>query len=826
MLSRDGGLAGAGVLVSAGGSGLYVLTCAHVVTAAGCAAPDSRGSEATHLVVDLPGRGWSAKARLMWRSWSPPPPLDEPPPGQDLAGCGDFAALALPDDRPALPHDCGPLLLAPCGIPDGQRVQIIGYPQGTPGGIVATGQLSGTGGPCPRWVQIDGVRTTGVAVERGFSGAAVWDPGRGRVVGLITAAHTDQASKTAWMLPIEAAARYWPPLREALSTPELEGSQPSSEEGELRLADALLQVPRSEYDPGRDPQPTGGAPGRRSVDQGGGRQGDWQGGGRQGDRQGGWQGDRQDDERAGWPSAPPAPPAYPPPNAHSARPAPFTHGPGPAVPKYLVDAVIAVECLQDHTTLRRLLHRFGVASRAPFDRARNVSPRGLVAQLIDELSLRPEGLAPLVEILEVRDGGTPAIRRLKVAVAVWQVPLFDREQWDDLFQLLDEVRVPDLHHRYSDFLQDLGHRVAPRHCAEPWSVFLHAATLNSRPEESLPCFQVLRQLLAPGAEGKNRRTLVEWAHANDTAVQQEFVPPTDVEPAQTQIQAPAQAREVWCPEDYLIIRLRPLLDAEPGRDTLLSHWWRVHPGEQLRGFDRRIGLRQAEQEVRALIRQAESDWAYTLRSDLALEFVLPRDLLDLCVERWGKAPFQGVEGLLGEDHQVVLRSLERINRRDLHRYWARRWDAFAGGRAGRVHWFPEDGRSHLLSDPPPAVVVLSGPPGSNRSRSVRSTQGERPEPDELSEALRVGVPVILWDRRGERDPGFRRALRALLAEHDPRGLPHLVKALRTSADATDAEEYFSVGRHVALLWDDPERMPVAHTGSAAGTPPTPGEEGL
>ncbi|MFF0741313.1 trypsin-like peptidase domain-containing protein [Streptomyces sp. NPDC004111] len=1023
-MSRDGSLAGAGVLVSAGGSRLYVLTCAHVVTAAGGTAPGGPGRGAADVVVDLPGRGWSTKARLLRRSWAPPPPLGEPPPGQDLAGCGDFAALALPDDRPPLPPDCGPLPLAPCGTPDGQRVQIIGYPQGAPGGVVATGQLSGAGGPCPRWVQLDGVRTTGAAVERGFSGAAVWDPERRRVVGLITAAHTRQTSKTAWMLPVEAATRYWPPLGDWLEPARPDGAdlhgrdqhgpdaaerhpreryspdpdphgpdrhgadlhgpgglhgrdqhgpdgadlhgrdphapdpyapspraatasaagprasaaplcQPPPPAAQFRLAEALLQVPQIEYDSGRGLRmalpaavrrnvrnhdfprqqvqalvaacldhrdgcpalraavtelggdtvsthralsvldrmccragPRGTGPGQRAA--GAAETGALREARPDEDPPGGW-----------WPATRPEPTGHRPgPTGH--RPGPEGL-PGPAVPKYLVDVVAAVDCLQDRTALRRLLHRFGVA---PFERTADAAARELVGRLVEELCERPDGLVPLVEMLEVRDGNTPAVRRLKLAVAVRQVDLFDREQWDEVLGLLDEVRIGDLHRRYSEFLQDLGHRVAPRHCTEPWSVFLHAATLNSRPGDSLPCFRVLRDLLAAGAEGKYRRGIAEWAHANDPAVRQRFVPLTNADPdpaphtrpdpavhpasagqgdpavhpdppahpasaphpaphpdpaahprpdphtesaprAARTPKAPAPApppREVWRPEDYLIIRLRPLLDSEPGLDTLLSHWWRVHPGEQLRGSDRRIGLRQAEAEVRALLRNAESDWAYSVRAELALEFVLPRDLLDLCVERWGKAPFQGVEGLLGEDHQVVLRSLERINRRDLHRYWARRWDAFAGGRAGRVHWFPEDGRSHLLSDPPPAVVVLSGPPGGHRHRSVRSGQGERPELDELSEALRVGVPVILWDRRGERDPEFRRALRALLAEHDPRGLPHLVKALRTSADATDAEEYFSVGRHVALLWDDPERMPVAHTGSAAVPPPTPGEE--
>jgi hypothetical protein len=79
----------------------------------------------------------------------------------------------------------------------------------------------------------------------------------------------------------------------------------------------------------------------------------------------------------------------------------------------------------------------------------------------------------------------------------------------------------------------------------------------------------------------------------------------------------------------------------------------------------------------------------------------------------------------------------------------------------------------------------------------------------LGEALRAGVPVVLWDRRGSSDPAFRTALHDLLDRHDPRGLPGVVRALRIASSDRDAEAETVVGRHVALLWDDPDRMPVA-----------------
>jgi hypothetical protein len=482
------------------------------------------------------------------------------------------------------------------------------------------------------------------------------------------------------------------------------------------------------------------------------------------------------------------------------------------LPRYLVDVADDVCALLDPLAFGHMVRRFGPRSRAAVDSTVPMSRRALLVQLMEEMCHRPDGLAPLVRHLEVREGNTTAIQRLKVAVAAWEVELFDAEDWNDVFTLLEDVRVPDLRRWYAQFLGGRGRPGPPAHCTEPWSVFLHAATLNARPGESLPCFQLLRQLVLAG-DGRNF-ALADWADAHDT-----LPAPRDPE-EERHGQAPApHPGDVWNPTSYLVLRLRPLLDSDSRTEVLLSHWWRTHPGQQQRGADRRMPLEHAERAVRQLIHRAESDWAY-LKTDIAIEFVLPRALLDLRVERWRKAAFQGVGGVLGEDHHVVLRSLDRHDRRDLHGRWGSRWRAFTEGKAGRVHWFPEDGRAHLLSEPPPAVVVLSEAPGS----AWRDGTARR-RTDELGEALRAGVPIVLWDRRGHADPAFRAELRSLLERHDARGLPGVVRALRIAAADRDAEANAVVGPHVALLWDDPDRMPVASPGSGHDTARTVVEEG-
>ncbi|MGK5733329.1 effector-associated domain 2-containing protein [Streptomyces sp. URMC 124] len=281
VLSPAGGVWGAGFLVapgiagedagrSSGSASLHVMTCAHVVT-------DLVGGPSRELAVDFPGRNWSASARPLPDGWSPPPPLGrtpggpapsgDPPPDADAGAGADLAILALAPGHPRLPRDCGPLRLAPCGRPDGRTVSVIGYPHHAPAGLIATARLTGGGGPCPDWLQLDALRTTGAVVEHGFSGAAVWDPDRARVIGIITAAHTDRAVKAAWMLPVEAAVHLWPPLAGAVS--RRPGSPhrctPPPPEQRYELAEALLDVPEIGYDSGRSLRAGLPPPLRRAV---------------------------------------------------------------------------------------------------------------------------------------------------------------------------------------------------------------------------------------------------------------------------------------------------------------------------------------------------------------------------------------------------------------------------------------------------------------------------------------------------------------------------------------------------------------------------------
>ena len=79
--------------------------------------------------------------------------------------------------------------------------------------------------------------------------------------------------------------------------------------------------------------------------------------------------------------------------------------------------------------------------------------------------------------------------------------------------------------------------------------------------------------------------------------------------------------------------------------------------------------------------------------------------------------------------------------------------------------------------------------------------------DELRSALNAGVPVILWDRRTPLGPEAA-SLLAGTVQGSPTELPHRIRALRAEvARLPAAERHRHHGRHLALLWDDPDRNP-------------------
>ncbi|MEI5102283.1 trypsin-like peptidase domain-containing protein [Streptomyces sp. PmtG] len=254
VLTPTGALRGAGILVMPG----LVLTCAHVVAGA-LRVRAGLDPPAGAVRLDVGGRPDAARgeATVVPGGWFPGP-LDGVP-------GGDLAVLTT-GWRP--PDDIGCAPLGPCGAPDQREVSVYGHPARAPDGLWSRAGLVGRGGPHRDWVQLEGLGSATAWIEPGFSGAGVWDPATGRVVGMLTAALGDKGVKAAWMLPMEAAARLWPPLAPSVRdgrprgpAPGARGPEaardipvpapaPPTDRQQFALADALLKVPQIEDDGG------------------------------------------------------------------------------------------------------------------------------------------------------------------------------------------------------------------------------------------------------------------------------------------------------------------------------------------------------------------------------------------------------------------------------------------------------------------------------------------------------------------------------------------------------------------------------------------------
>jgi WD40 repeat protein len=190
------GVVGAGFLVDR----RHVVTCAHVIAdALGQAMSDERPDMAVQVDFPEVPKVGGILATVLLDGWLP----------ISTNQSGDVAVLEL---QAEVPED---VIIAPLRQPPsvrGHPFRTYGFPRGVDLGVWAEGRLSGPGGPRGEWIQLEGVRITGRRVERGFSGAAVYDDLTGGVVGMIVADDKIAEAKVAWMIPIQVLVMAWPPL--------------------------------------------------------------------------------------------------------------------------------------------------------------------------------------------------------------------------------------------------------------------------------------------------------------------------------------------------------------------------------------------------------------------------------------------------------------------------------------------------------------------------------------------------------------------------------------------------------------------------------------
>jgi nucleoside phosphorylase len=236
--------------------------------------------------------------------------------------------------------------------------------------------------------------------------------------------------------------------------------------------------------------------------------------------------------------------------------------------------------------------------------------------------------------------------------------------------------------------------------------------------------------------------------------------------------------------------------------------WHPEPGDDAT----HTSLRRAERVVADALRRAETAWRES-EDSVAVEFLLPTELLHLEVEWWRTELSSDEPSPLCVDYVVTVRSLDRMVADYRRRVWANRWNSlWLEPPAHRPYWgnlaagvTASAWDAGLRLDARLTSVVLSAPPLEDGGRM------------ELELALRAGVPVVLWDRRAPLTAEARDTIEELF-RGDPGELPQRVRRLRVEAVMSATDDWSEhLGRHLALLWDDPNRLiETRRSGSGSG----------
>lgn len=419
------------------------------------------------------------------------------------------------------------------------------------------------------------------------------------------------------------------------------------------------------------------------------------------------------------------------------------------------------------------------------------------------------GLAAMVEEIKLLAPEASQVRLLQRLVHERDVlDVLANEDWSELAPALRGCCPQNLGWLYQ---RATNHREAsaPDWCEDAWGVFVHLSGQNA-PASGLPpgmlfLLQLEYEVDADVASVLYRRNQREASRLDLTA---EF----DRHRAALNLtlETPDQ------PYLYLVIQIEPeqLPGDAPERYVVTQYrqWhgedgWHSQPCGRVRGVSR-AGLESVAEQM---VREAEQAWN-TRTAYLVVEFILPTRLLNAAVAWWRKERANEFlpDRRLSLDYPVVVRSLERLRRKDWHYNWWRKWRWLQAQPAySRLHRSPPGvdltQLEATLSDPEVTGMVLSEPPTAcTPGTALGSDTGIK----EVMTALRAGLPVIMWHRTRPTNADAWQSIQEMVADGRITSLPTSVQRLRLEClqlPAPDRSEH--LGRQVALLWDDPERTP-------------------
>lgn len=471
----------------------------------------------------------------------------------------------------------------------------------------------------------------------------------------------------------------------------------------------------------------------------------------------------------------------------------------------LVRALMQVGCLNDLNGRNLVIRIVGdeLGHQLAVDEYPQITTH--LFSLVNACRQRPDGLSALLAVLDRLEPGSTAmadVRRVITEMIVYDtISPEDRRQ---LFTLLSGVVIPDI----KDLYRFVGGEAAldlPEQTTYQ-EMFRALETLNAN-VDGMPKWIVFVEYLATRVRLDLAVELRRWVGGQagklglDTALKllRERI-------AATSVRKPPQRAD-----GYVVFQIER---AGPSGDSYRIATWRQldvtegwHPD---RSPDiHASSLSEMRFRVAEVIETVESEWAQ-FEPTIRLEFLLSTELLNLDVDQWQWETESRFPEPMGCRFPVAVRSLERMKARKWHRAWYIRWKELktqVGANNNSVapgggYQNPSNANQALRElvahfERTPAVVslILSAPP-------TGATYA-----DEISIALRAGIPVIIWHRSDCDAEEFCATVDGILYETDDRHLLDRVRMVRANAYA-DGLGPRHVGSQLTILWDDPDRMVI------------------
>jgi hypothetical protein len=459
--------------------------------------------------------------------------------------------------------------------------------------------------------------------------------------------------------------------------------------------------------------------------------------------------------------------------------------PGHVIGEAVVDVLAEAGLAEELTVMVTLVGKsLGVELTIP----RHPTPRSSLIEVVSACQRYRNGLRALVGAVAFMRPGSPESERVRQLVERPRVldllPRWDRAQLRDFLADAEVPRLGELVRRAGA----LGAPLPPK-ASTAWEAFTHLAQFNADVDGVPPAF-VLVELIAHQCGGELAMKLTEW---------------NDYQARRLRLEDQLRARRATIGTPLREGRLHLMILVEhDGIDPDLyqiSHWCQRIPEQWPPPHGGTADVRAADLEryVDHLVVDAERSWA-DHRGTVALEFVLPRALLNLPVQLWHREHESGMPRPLSVDYLISVRSLERMRSKHWHRLWNQHWEAFmADPSADRVYY--ENGATAagldvVLSDLRWGLVVLGCAPAVEAGG----------DGDCLTAALRSGIPAVLWH-----PDASLHVLRELIAEfarseHGLGDLPMQAKYSRHASLPEVSPDRDNPVRDLVVMWDDPSRL--------------------